>query len=116
MLWWEIYRILKEKRPGILMLENVDRLLKSPSSQRGRDFAVLLASLSELDYIVEWRVINAADYGMPQRRRRVFILAYGPGTPQYEALASLDICVPNWMEKRVFTLRPSQFNRSAFEP
>ena len=109
--WWEIYRILKEKRPGILMLENVDRLLKSPSSQRGRDFAVLLASLSELDYIVEWRVINAADYGMPQRRRRVFILAYGPGTPQYEALSSLDICVPNWMEKegvhaKAFPIQP----------
>ena len=55
------------------MLENVDRLLKSPTSQHGRDFAVMLASLAELGYIVEWRVINAADYGMPQRRRRVFI-------------------------------------------
>ena len=75
-LWWEIFRILKEKRPGIVMLENVDRLLKSPTSQRGRDFAVMLASLSELDYVVEWRVINAADYGMPQRRKRVFIIGY----------------------------------------
>jgi DNA (cytosine-5)-methyltransferase 1 len=58
------------------MLENVDRLLKSPSTQRGRDFAVMLASLNNLGYAVEWRVINAAEYGMPQRRRRVFFLAY----------------------------------------
>ena len=71
-LWWEILRILREKRPGMVMLENVDRLLKSPTSQRGRDFAVMLASLHVLGYRVEWRVINAAEYGMPQRRRRVF--------------------------------------------
>lgn len=75
-LWWEIYRIVNEKRPAIIFLENVDRLLKSPAGQRGRDFAIMLASLSDLGYIVEWRVINAADYGMPQRRRRIFILAY----------------------------------------
>src|ERR1700739_2931070 len=73
-LWWQIHRILseKKKKPKYLFLENVDRLLKSPATQRGRDFAVMLASLSDLGYIVEWRIINAADYGMPQRRRRVF--------------------------------------------
>ncbi len=73
-LWWEIHRILDAKRPPYLFLENVDRLLKSPVKQRGRDFAVMLASLADLGYAVEWRVINAADYGMPQRRRRVFFL------------------------------------------
>ena len=96
-LWWEIHRILTEKKPSYVMLENVDRLLKSPTSQRGRDFAVMLASLSELGYIVEWRVINAAEYGMPQRRRRVFILAYAPDTPQYESLKKEDD-VKQWME------------------
>lgn len=77
-LWWQIHRILKEKnkKPSYLLLENVDRLLKSPVKQRGRDFAIMLASLSDLGYIVEWRVINAADYGMPQRRKRIFFLAY----------------------------------------
>ncbi len=77
-LWWEIHRILKdiESKPEFVLLENVDRLLKSPANQRGRDFAIILASLSDLGYAVEWRVINAADYGMPQRRRRVFILAH----------------------------------------
>ncbi|MAU14676.1 MAG: DNA (cytosine-5-)-methyltransferase [Muricauda sp.] len=81
-LWWSIHRILSEKKnkPKYLFLENVDRLLKSPSTQRGRDFAVMLRSLSDLGYAVEWRVINAAEYGMPQRRRRVFFLAYLKGS------------------------------------
>ena len=81
-LWWQIYRILNEKgenRPNYLFLENVDRLLGSPAKQRGRDFAIILASLSDLGYTVEWRVINAADYGMPQRRRRTYIVGYREG-------------------------------------
>lgn len=77
-LWWQIYRILNEmpNRPSYLLLENVDRLLKSPSTQRGRDFAIILASLNELGYIVEWRVITASEYGMPQRRCRTYMIAY----------------------------------------
>ena len=74
-LWWEILRLTERHQPKFLFLENVDRLLKSPATQRGRDFAVMLASLGNLGYAVEWRVINAADYGFPQRRRRVFIVA-----------------------------------------
>jgi len=88
-LWWSIYKILllkKEKSPNYLLLENVDRLLKSPALQRGRDFAIILSSLNSLGYAVEWRVINAAEYGMPQRRRRVFILAYKKGTKLYNKL------------------------------
>lgn len=83
-LWWQIERICREKgddAPSILFLENVDRLLISPANQRGRDFAMILQSLADLDYAVEWRVINAADYGMPQRRRRTYILAYKAGSP-----------------------------------
>lgn len=78
-LWWQIYRILKEKgndRPQYIFFENVDRLLGSPAKQRGRDFAIILTSLSDLGYTVEWRVINAAEYGMPQRRRRTYIVGY----------------------------------------
>jgi len=74
-LWWEIYRLLKMKTPECVLLENVDRMLKSPASQRGRDFAIMLTCLAGLGYSVEWRVINAAEYGFPQRRRRVFIYA-----------------------------------------
>jgi DNA (cytosine-5)-methyltransferase 1 len=83
-LWWEIYRIAEDKRPKYLFLENVDRLLKSPVKERGRDFAIMLASLADLGYAVEWRVINAADYGMPQRRRRIFILAYQEQTAAFQ--------------------------------
>ncbi|MGE5228086.1 MAG: DNA (cytosine-5-)-methyltransferase [Planctomycetaceae bacterium] len=75
-LWWQIHRILDRKRPRMVFLENVDRLLKSPATQRGRDFAIILATLSDLGYLVEWRVVNAADYGFAQRRRRVFIVAH----------------------------------------
>jgi len=78
-LWWQIQRILRDKgenAPKYLVLENVDRLLGSPAKQRGRDFAIILASLSDLGYYVEWRVINAAEYGMPQRRKRTYIVAY----------------------------------------
>ena len=88
-LWWQIYRILEdknEKAPKYLMFENVDRLLKSPASQRGRDFAIILASLNSLGYAVEWRVIDASVYGMPQRRKRIFIMGYKKGTHQYEVL------------------------------
>lgn len=73
-LWWEIRRLVEAKRPKLVFLENVDRLLKSPSKQRGRDFAVMLRTLGDLGYLVEWRVVNAADYGFPQRRIRVFIV------------------------------------------
>lgn len=82
-LWWQIYRILNEKkenRPNYIFFENVDRLLGSPAKQRGRDFAIILASLADLGYTVEWRVINAADYGMPQRRRRTYIVGYREGS------------------------------------
>lgn len=75
-LFWQIIRFVQNTYPKYLLLENVDRLLKSPSSQRGRDFAVMLSTLNELGYNVEWRVINAADYGNAQRRRRVFIFGY----------------------------------------
>lgn len=75
-LWWDIYRFLQLKDcPKYCLFENVDRLLKSPASQRGRDFAIILACLADLGYSVEWRVVNSAEYGFPQRRKRVFIFA-----------------------------------------
>ena len=74
-LWWEILRLVEIHKPKFIFLENVDRLLKSPATQRGRDFAVMLRTLSDVGYFVEWRVVNAAEYGFPQRRIRVFIVA-----------------------------------------
>lgn len=80
-LWWSIERILRDVRPNYVLLENVDRLINSPSANRGRDFAVILKGLDSLGYIVEWRIVNAADYGFPQKRRRIFILAYQKDSP-----------------------------------
>lgn len=99
-LWWSIHRILSEKKnpPKYLFLENVDRLLKSPSTQRGRDFAIMLKSLDELGYAVEWRVINAADYGMPQRRRRIFFIGYHKTTQVYKTLQQSE--AKDWIHKQ----------------
>ena len=98
-LWWSIHQILENKKnkPKYLFLENVDRLLKSPAKQRGRDFAVMLQSLNDLGYAVEWRVINAAEYGMPQRRRRVFILGYHKSTSLYKRLKKHDKI--SWLDR-----------------
>lgn len=74
-LWWEIRSIVELNKPKFVFLENVDRLLKSPSLQRGRDFAIMLKTLGDLGYLIEWRVVNAAEIGFPQRRIRVFIIA-----------------------------------------
>ena len=96
-LWWSIHQILENKKnkPKYLFLENVDRLLKSPAKQRGRDFAVMLQSLNDLGYAVEWRVINAAEYGMPQRRRRVFFIGYHKSTDVYKRLKKSN--KTNWL-------------------
>lgn len=105
-LWWEIYRILKSKQPPFVLLENVDRLLKSPANQRGRDFGVMLSCFAELGYSVEWRVINAAEYGFPQRRIRVFIFAYRNDTVYGKSLVE---CEPqDIINNRGFFV--SQFN------
>lgn len=81
-LWWDIRDILEIKKPEFVILENVDRLLKSPASQRGRDFGIILTCFHQLGYHLEWRVINAAEYGFAQRRRRTFLFAYR-GTTAY---------------------------------
>ncbi len=74
-LWWQIHSLVNLVRPEFVFLENVDRLLKSPAGQKGRDFAIMLRTLGDLGYSVEWRVINAAEVGFAQRRIRVFIVA-----------------------------------------
>lgn len=118
-LWWSIHRILSEKKnpPKYLFLENVDRLLKSPSNQRGRDFAIMLKSLDDLGYAVEWRVINAADYGMPQRRRRIFFIGYHKTTQAYKKLKKSD--ASEWIHEDgtfalAFPVTPGSSNINTF--
>ena len=117
-LWWQIYRILNEKgekRPSYIFFENVDRLLGSPASQRGRDFAIILASLSDLGYIVEWRVINAADYGMPQRRRRTYIVGYLKGSAVANKMEERDMWVKyDGVMAKAFPYREKEGSMSEF--
>ena len=104
-LWWEISRILEEKRPPYVLLENVDRLLKSPTSQKGRDFGVMLWCLNDFGYMVEWRELNAADYSTPQRRRRVFIFAAHEKTSIVQR-ASEASDRRGWVERKGFFAKP----------
>lgn len=118
-LWWQIYRILNEKgdnRPNYIFFENVDRLLNSPATQRGRDFAIILASLADLGYVVEWRIINAADYGMPQRRRRTYIVGYKKESVVAQKMDSLE----DWVEfdgvmAKAFEFKPKPKTASEFD-
>lgn len=118
-LWWQIYRILQEKgdnRPQYIFFENVDRLLNSPATQRGRDFAIILASLADLGYIVEWRIINAADYGMPQRRRRTYIVGYLQNSVVAKKIETME----DWVEfdgvlAQAFPFRIKEDSTSIFE-
>lgn len=118
-LWWQIYRILHEKgdkRPQYIFFENVDRLLNSPATQRGRDFAIILASLADLGYVVEWRIINAADYGMPQRRRRTYIVGFLKTSSIAEKLEKME----DWVEydgvmARAFEFKPKIGTMSEFD-
>ncbi len=90
-LWWQIDDIIAAKKPKFILLENVDRIIRSPAKQQGRDFSIILRCLYEKGYAVEWRVINAADYGQAQRRRRTFIIAYHKTTTIYKVLAD-ELC------------------------
>ena len=89
-LWWAIEETLSIKQPPFVLLENVDRLLLSPAKQRGRDFGMMLRSFYENGYDVQWRVINAGEYGLPQKRRRTYIFAYHKSTNYYKEMQKLD--------------------------
>ena len=88
-LWWQIRDTIIAKKTPFCIFENVDRLLKSPAKQRGRDFGVILACLAKEGYSVEWRVVNAAQYGAAQRRRRTFIFAYRNDTIYGQKMADI---------------------------
>lgn len=90
-LWWQIRDTIEAKNPPFCLFENVDRLIKSPAKQRGRDFGVILGCLNQLGFSAEWRVVNAAQYGAAQRRRRTFIFAYRNDTKYYKSISKKSI-------------------------
>ena len=110
-LWWQIRDTIEAKQPKFVLLENVDRLLKSPASQRGRDFGIMLACMNLLGYSVEWRVINAAEYGFAQRRRRTFIFAYKNTTTYGKAKATFsakDLINETGFFAKTFPIAPTE--------
>ncbi|MBR6438836.1 MAG: DNA (cytosine-5-)-methyltransferase [Bacteroidales bacterium] len=118
-LWWQIYRILNEKgekRPKYIFFENVDRLLKSPANQRGRDFAIILASLADLGYVVEWRIINAGEYGMPQKRSRTYIVGYQKGSVIARKIETMEEWVRNsGVMAQAFKFNPKANTEAVFD-
>lgn len=75
-LFWEIARIVDETQSEYFLIENVPGLL---SSNKGRDFGVVVGTMADLGYSVSWRVLDAQHFGVPQRRRRVFIVGRRSG-------------------------------------
>lgn len=117
-LWWEIAKILKIKKPPFVLLENVDRLLISPSTQRGRDFGIMLRTFSDNGYAVEWRMINAADYEFVQKRKRVFIFAYHKTTDYYKSFAKYkkeDIIFEKGIFAKQFKITDNFFKSSVYD-
>ena len=115
-LWWQLRDILIAKNPPFCLFENVDRLLKSPANQRGRDFGVILACLNELGYSAEWRVVNAAEYGAAQRRRRTFIFAYNKNTVYAENVKELSagqIISTDGFFAKGFPIHPANYDKIA---
>jgi len=112
-LWWAIVDTIKAKKTPFLFLENVDRLLLSPASQRGRDFGMILRSLYDNGYAVQWRVINAGEYGLPQKRRRTYIVAYHKSTKYYQEMKKLnmkDIIVKDGIFAKQFPVKENELD------
>lgn len=109
-LWWAIEETLTIKQPPFVLLENVDRLLLSPAKQRGRDFGMILRSFYDNGYDVQWRVINAGEYGFPQKRRRTYIFAYHKSTNYYKKMQKInegDICFEEGIFAKQFPVKNS---------
>ena len=105
-LWWAIYKLVAHRKPKFVFLENVDRLLKSPSTQRGRDFAIMLRTLGDLGYTIEWRLMNAAEEGFPQRRIRVFIVATRNDLAKWNKSKPEDYIFKTGVLSRAFSFSP----------
>ncbi len=77
-LFFEIERILKAKKPKAFLLENVKRLV---SHDNGRAFQIIIRKLNELGYYTQWKILNALDYGTPQKRERTLIVGFKENRP-----------------------------------
>jgi len=80
-LFFEIARIIGEKQPRLLLLENVKGLL---SHDKGYTFFTIISTLNDLGYDIQWQVLNSKNFGVPQNRERVFIIGHLRGTSRPE--------------------------------
>ena len=106
-LFFEIARILKDKKPPYFLLENVKGLL---SHDKGRTFKTILGVLSDLGYIVQWTLLNSADFQVPQRRERVFIEGYLGGGSAGEVLSVRRNCRKNITKMNSFRDKHRRFS------
>lgn len=77
-LFFEIERIIKEKQPRVIYLENVKQLV---TIDKGETFETIITKLKDLGYFVHWKVLNALNYGIPQKRERLIIVAFKENHP-----------------------------------
>src|SRR6266849_9857912 len=83
--------VLRRHQPRFFILENVKRLL---TMERGVHFASILAALAELDYRIEWRLLNASNFGLPQNRQRVFIVGARLGSNGHDGSGVVRLASP----------------------
>jgi DNA (cytosine-5)-methyltransferase 1 len=89
--------VLLKHQPAFFVLENVKRLL---TMEQGVHFATILASLAELNYRIEWRLLNATDFGLPQNRQRVFIVGVRLGTNGHDGSDAVRLASPKDLSTR----------------
>ena len=87
-LFFEFMRIVDALRPRAILIENVEGLYSS-GSHKGADFGVVLDSLAERGYLASWRTLDAQHFGVPQRRKRVFVCAIADGDPGAERIGEV---------------------------
>lgn len=117
-LFFEIERILKEKEPAGFILENVEGLVnhdrQNPNDKIGRTLSIILAHLDMLGYKVSWKILNAKCFGVPQDRKRIYIVGTRKQAPDLENFAVVNSCLSDILEQGIET-RDSKFTRLLLE-
>lgn len=113
-LFFDVVRILKEKQPCGFVLENVEGLVnhdrEKAGDKIGRTLTTILERLEALDYKVSWKVLNAKDFGVPQERKRIYIVGTKTEKPNLEAFQHLECSLSDFLETGLQTV-DSKFTR-----
>ncbi len=102
-LFFDVERILKEKEPKGFILENVEGLVnhdrENPNDKIGRTLTIILDHLEALGYKVNWRILNAKNFGVPQDRKRIYILGTKEKAPDLDNFIETTACLEDVLEK-----------------